>query len=104
MHDPRFDKLAESLVSFSTSLKKGDRALIDAFDIPAGLITEEFKPGQVVPEVTTWVTVCNLTDHRYAYRTIGDPTPYVVDLSTTDFSTGRRTAIPGPARFSPVTL
>lgn len=34
MHDPRFDKLAESLVSFSTSLKKGDKALIDAFDIP----------------------------------------------------------------------
>ena len=77
---------------------------LNAFDIPAGLITEEFKPGQVVPEVTTWVTVCNLTDHRYAYRTIGDPTPYVVDLATTDFTTGRRTPIPGAARFSPVTL
>lgn len=34
MHDPRLDKLAKSLVSFSTSLKKGDKALIDAFDIP----------------------------------------------------------------------
>ena len=78
--------------------------VLNAFDIPAGLITEDLKPGQVVPEVTTWVTVCNLTDRRYAYRTIGDPTPYVVDLSTTDFSTARRTPTPGAARFSPVTI
>jgi len=34
MHDPRFDKLASLLVSFSTALKKGERALIYAFDIP----------------------------------------------------------------------
>jgi aminopeptidase len=34
MHDPRFDKLASLLVSFSTALKRGERALIDAFDIP----------------------------------------------------------------------
>lgn len=34
MHDPRFDQLAKQLVSFSTSLKKGEKALIDAFDIP----------------------------------------------------------------------
>lgn len=34
MHDPRYDRLAKVLVSFSTSLKKGDKALIDAFDIP----------------------------------------------------------------------
>ncbi len=34
MHDPRFDLLARSLVNFSTSLKKGEKALIDAFDIP----------------------------------------------------------------------
>ena len=68
------------------------------------IITEEFAPGKVVPEVTTWVTVCNLTDHRYGYRTIGDPVPYVVDLTTTDFSTSRRTPMPGAARFTPVTL
>src|SRR5437763_1524038 len=34
MHDPRFDKLAHGLVNFSTKLGKGDRVLIDAFDIP----------------------------------------------------------------------
>jgi aminopeptidase len=35
MHDPRFDKLAKLLVGYSTKLQKGDRVLIDAFDIPA---------------------------------------------------------------------
>lgn len=34
MHDPRYDRLADLLVSFSTQLKKGERVLIDAFDIP----------------------------------------------------------------------
>ena len=34
MHDPRFDRLAELLVNFSTALKKGEKALLDAFDIP----------------------------------------------------------------------
>ena len=78
--------------------------VLNSFDIPAGLISEEFKPGQMVAEVTSWVTVCNLTDRRFAYRTIGDPVPYVVDLTTTDFSTSRRTPVPGAARFTPVTL
>jgi hypothetical protein len=58
----------------------------------------------VVDEVTSWVTVSNLTDRRYGYRTIGDPVPYVVDLTTTDFSTSRRTPVPGAARFTPVTV
>ena len=78
--------------------------VLNSFDIPAGLISEEFKPGQMVPEVTSWVTVCNLTDRRYGYRTVGDPVPYVVDLTTTDFSTSRHTPVPGAARFTPVTL
>jgi len=34
MADPRYSQLAEVLTGFSTSLKKGERVLIDAFDIP----------------------------------------------------------------------
>src|SRR5437588_9385746 len=34
-HDPRFDKLARLLVTHSTKLKRGEKVLIDAFDIPA---------------------------------------------------------------------
>ena len=33
MHDPRFDKLAHGLVNFSTKLTKGEKVLIDGFDI-----------------------------------------------------------------------
>ena len=34
MNDPRFARLAEVLTGFSTELKKGERVLIDAFDVP----------------------------------------------------------------------
>lgn len=36
--DPRFTQLAEGLCGYSTSLKKGERILIDAFDIPDGML------------------------------------------------------------------
>ena len=32
--DSRFTKLADGLTGFSTALKKGERVLIDAFDVP----------------------------------------------------------------------
>ena len=35
MHDPRFDKLAQFLTGFSTALRRGDKVLIEGFDIPA---------------------------------------------------------------------
>ena len=34
MHDPRIDQLASQLVRYSTSVKRGDKVLIDAFDVP----------------------------------------------------------------------
>src|SRR5688572_10809056 len=34
MTDPRYTKVAKLLVNYSTKLKKGDRALVDAIDIP----------------------------------------------------------------------
>lgn len=36
--DPRFTQLAEGLAGFSTALKKGERVLIDAFDIPDAMV------------------------------------------------------------------
>ena len=35
MQDPRFNVLARQLVRFSTSVKKGEKVMIDAFDIPS---------------------------------------------------------------------
>jgi aminopeptidase len=34
MHDPRIDSLARQLVRYSTTVKKGDRVLIDIYDAP----------------------------------------------------------------------
>ena len=34
MHDPRIDQLARQLVRYSTSLKKGERVLLDLHDVP----------------------------------------------------------------------
>jgi aminopeptidase len=36
--DPRLDQLAELLTGFSTSLKKDERVLIDAFDVPEAMV------------------------------------------------------------------
>lgn len=36
--DPRFTQLAAGLTGFSTSLKKGERVLIDAFDVPDTMV------------------------------------------------------------------
>jgi aminopeptidase len=38
MVDPRFDRLAEVLIGFSTRLQKGEKVLIDTFDIPAEMV------------------------------------------------------------------
>ena len=40
MSDPRFAKLAQVLTGFSCELKKGERVLIDAFDIPEAFVIE----------------------------------------------------------------
>ena len=36
--DPRFTELAAGLIGFSTSLQKGERVLIDAFDVPDAIV------------------------------------------------------------------
>jgi aminopeptidase len=38
MSDPRFARLAEVLTGFSCNLKKGERVLIDAFDVPDAFV------------------------------------------------------------------
>jgi aminopeptidase len=38
MHDARFDKLAKVLVEYSTTLKRNDNVLIEAFDVPDEMV------------------------------------------------------------------
>ncbi len=65
--------------------------MLNAFDIPVGLIKEEGPGGTLVDEVTVWDSIANLTGQRYAYRTMTDPTIYVVDLADVDFTAPPRT-------------
>jgi aminopeptidase len=44
--DTRFTKLAQGLVNYSCSLKKNERVLIDAFDIPDGMVIELIRAAK----------------------------------------------------------
>ena len=37
MHDPRIDQLARQLVRYSTSLQKGEKILLDLYDVPESI-------------------------------------------------------------------
>jgi len=56
MMDPRYEKLADVLIGYSTALKKGERILIESFDIPPemtnALIRRTMEAGGV-PLVST---------------------------------------------------
>ena len=55
MHDPRIDQLAGQLVRHSTNLKRGEKVLIDLYDVPEevgiALVREARRRG-AVPFVT----------------------------------------------------
>jgi choloylglycine hydrolase len=61
----------------------------NAFDIPQGAVRENMG-ASLVPEVTVWDSVLNLSSSRYAYRMIGNPETYVVDLAAVDFGKPER--------------
>jgi len=46
MHDPRFDRLAELLVSHSTRLCAGEHVLIEAFDVPDAFVSAAVKAAR----------------------------------------------------------
>lgn len=78
--------------------------ILNAFDIPFGIIKEE-AGGKLVDEITLWISLCNLTKLRYSYRTAGDPSVYVVDLANVDFDAPARTVpMSWSADFTPVSV
>lgn len=79
--------------------------MLNAFDIPSGLIKEAGPGGELVDEVTVWDTIVNLTGRRYAYRTITDPNVYVVELDDVDFSAPARIQeLSWTGGFTPITV
>jgi choloylglycine hydrolase len=79
--------------------------ILNAFDIPPGAIRMPGVSGKLVDEVTVWITISNLTEKRYSYRTMGDPTIYVVELADIDFTKPARSVdMSWSADFTPVTV
>src|ERR1700730_18806786 len=62
MLDPRFDRLAEGLIDFSTRLQKGEKVLIDCFDIPHEMVVSLIRRArakETVPLVNLQNNVVN---------------------------------------------
>ena len=79
--------------------------ILNAFDIPPGVIKEALPDGSRVDEVTVWDTVTNLTQGRYGYRSVDDPTVYAVDLGATDFTVPAHTReLSWGGGFTPIVL
>ncbi|MFN7172925.1 MAG: linear amide C-N hydrolase [Fimbriimonadaceae bacterium] len=75
------------------------------FDIVPGMVREVAPDGSELCEVTDWTAVCNLNAKRYAYRTLDNPTTFVIELEKTDFTKAARLAdFPTAAAFTPVTI
>ena len=79
--------------------------ILNNFDITPGLIRMPGPGGEPSDEVTCWSTISNLTDLRYGYRTIGDPTTSVIELGETDFSSSSRTVkLSETGKFTPAAI
>ena len=55
MHDPRIDQLARQLVRYSTNLKRGEKVLIDLYDVPEDVgiaLVREARSRGAIPLVT----------------------------------------------------
>ncbi|MEX1217505.1 MAG: linear amide C-N hydrolase [Acidimicrobiales bacterium] len=77
--------------------------ILHGFDLVPGTVMEE-TAGGLMPLLTMWSTVCNLTDNRYIYSTINDPQWYVIDLNKTDFATTRSVAFTTTGSFTTITV
>jgi aminopeptidase len=51
MNDPRIDLLAKNLIGFSIALKKGERVLIDAFEVPDDMVVALVRAARAVGAV-----------------------------------------------------
>lgn len=83
---PQQDAPAQELAAFHA---------LNNFDIPDGVMAGTGSTGLPQNDRTTWSSISSLNAGRYIIRVESNPSPYVVDLSQTDFSSG-------PARQTPV--
>ncbi len=78
---------------------------LNNFDIPEGAMKGTGVGGRPQNDQTTWVSISSLNARRYIVRVQTNPTPVVVDLSQTDFSSGApRQLTISDGDFTPITL
>jgi choloylglycine hydrolase len=78
---------------------------LNNFDIPVGLMTGVGATGLEQDDQTKWSSIASLSAGRYIVRTQDDPTPVVVDLTTTDFTgDAPRQLDLQPGDFAPVVV
>ncbi len=77
--------------------------ILHGFDLVPGTVMEE-TPHGIMPMLTLWSTVCNLTGQRYLYNTNQDPLWYEIDLGKTDFSSSRMVAFTTSGDFTEVAV
>ena len=65
MHDPRFDRLAQLLVEYSTRLKRNETVLIEAFDVPDEMVIALIRAARKVGAIGSGL--------RGAFSWWGDP-------------------------------
>ncbi|MDH6422740.1 linear amide C-N hydrolase [Aurantimicrobium minutum] len=70
---------------------------LNNFDIPDGVMAGTGSTGLPQNDRTTWSSISSLSAGRYIIRVESNPTPYVVDLTSTDFTSGAPRQIPVPA-------
>jgi len=59
---------------------------LNNFDIPVGMMSGVGATGIEQDDQTKWSSIASLSARRYIVRTQSNPTPFAVDLDTTDFS------------------
>jgi choloylglycine hydrolase len=96
-------------VRFSEQPKDERTALMDTvrilhgFDLVPGTVMEQ-TPGGLMPLLTMWSTVSNLTGGQYLYNTIDDPLWYSIDLDTTDFGKSRLVEFTTDGTFTSISV
>lgn len=93
---PQKDAQAQEMAAFHA---------LNNFDIPDGVMAGTGSTGLPQNDRTTWSSISSLSAGRYIVRVESNPSPYVVDLHATDFSSGapRQQSIPSGS-FIPLSI
>lgn len=84
---PQKDAASQELAAFHA---------LNNFDIPDGTMAGTGATGRAQNDRTTWSSIASLNAGRYIIRVESNPVPYVVDMASTDFSSGepRQVSVP----------